>query len=170
MSYVALLCTALTHNHNPLCPEPRRCLCHQPDFANKVIALGLDVLRVNNGSESLDRVAGINAAWMLFRRSSKYDTLVVLQDDVKVYHGVFDDVASCAAQAPPGAVVGPLINAMQVGEKASGIDEGLLSYQNTQHRYLRPFIGGRIPKDAHQRLPCTVMLPALLEPASSTLS
>ena len=131
----------------------------QPDFANKVIALGLDVVRVGNGTEPLDRASAINAAWMLFRRNAKYDVLVVLQDDVKVYHGTFDRIAECFSQVPHAAVLGPLLNAMQVGERSTAIDEKLLSFQNSQDKSLRPYFGGRIPKDAHMRLPCTPCVP-----------
>lgn len=116
--------------------------------------MGMDVIRSQEPT-LLSRADAINAGWMHFRRSPKYELLVFVQNDVKVYHGVFDKLLQCSLELPHAAVVGPTINAMQVGEKSTPMDEQLLSSQNAHHRRNRVFLQGHIPKDCHARLPCT---------------
>ena len=97
----------------------------------------------------------INAAWRHFKAVDRHQHLVVLQDDVIVQQGVFDTMAACSREVAHASYFGPLINAMNVGEKSTPMDETLLSWQNSHHRRTRKLLAGRMPKDCHVRLPCT---------------
>jgi len=87
------------------------------DLSKSASQLNYSVLPAADSSP--DRASLINQAWAHFQGSSQHEVLIVMQDDVQVYHGVFDTMAACFQQLPHTAVLGPLINAMNVGEKAT---------------------------------------------------
>lgn len=124
------------------------------DLSKSASQLNYSVLPAADSSP--DRASLINQAWAHFQGSSQHEVLIVMQDDVQVYHGVFDTMAACFQQLPHTAVLGPLINAMNVGEKATDMDEKLLCWQNSHHRRTRKHFAGRMPKDCNGRLPFTL--------------
>jgi hypothetical protein len=125
----------------------------QPELLASAADLDYKVLPAKESSP--DRASLINQAWAHFTNSPQHQVLIVLQDDVQVHHGVFDTMAACFQQLPHTAILGPLINAMNVGEKATDMDEKLLCWQNSHHRRTRKYFSGRMPKDCNARLPCT---------------
>ena len=129
----------------------------QARIAEQAPGMGIPVIQ--GRTKPLDRVEAINVAWAHFQRSpAQFDTLMIMQNDVKVSYGVFDRMARCVADkniTSPSTVV-PLINSVLVGEKNAEADTDLLTYQcPTGAQAVVESLSGRLPRDCHQRLPCT---------------
>ena len=125
----------------------------QADLAAKAVAFDVPVLR--GPAKPMDLEAAINTAWTYFQHQPQYEFLTVIQDDVTVANTVFDRLMTCFGALNGTAVVGPMINGVDVGEKTSELDEKSVCWQNSNHRRNRDYYKGRVPRDTHFRLPCS---------------